>query len=412
MPNVAVIGGGAAGMTAALFAAEAGAHVTLLEKNTLLGRKLGITGKGRCNVTNNCSSDEFMKALTANGKFMYSAINRFSPADTVSLFERLGVPLKTERGNRVFPVSDKATDVVLALKKQLISLGVDIRHARVTDIRAEAGRIVSLKTDAGIFSDFDSVILATGGLSYPVTGSTGDGYAFAKKVGHTVTEIIPSLVGLTSNDPACGQMQGLALKNVAVSVMDGKTGKIIYKDFGEMLFTHFGISGPMILSASAHMRPMEQGRYSVRIDLKPALDEATLDKRLLSDFEKYKNRDFANALGDLLPAKMIPVFIEKSGLSPTEKVNSVSKEKRKAVLTLLKCFPIPVSGFRPIEEAIVTSGGVSVSEVYPATMKSKLCNNLYFAGEILDLDAYTGGFNLQIAFSTAFAAANAAASQE
>lgn len=412
MTSIAVIGGGAAGMTAALFAAEAGARVTLLEKNTLLGRKLGITGKGRCNVTNNCSCDEFMKALTANGKFMYSAINRFSPVDTVALFERLGVSLKTERGNRVFPVSDKATDIVLALKKQLLALGVDIRHERVTDVTAKDGRIVSLKTENGTFSDFDSVILATGGLSYPVTGSTGDGYAFAKKVGHTVTGLIPSLVGLTSDDPVCGQMQGLALKNVAVSVWDEKSGKTVYKDFGEMLFTHFGISGPMILSASAHMRPMEPGRYTVSIDLKPALDEVTLDRRLLSDFEKYKNRDFANALGDLLPSKMIPVFIEKSGILSTEKVNSVSKEQRKTVLTLLKHFPITVSGFRPIEEAIVTSGGVSVSEVLPATMRSKLCDNLYFAGEILDLDAYTGGFNLQIAFSTAFAAANAAATQE
>lgn len=412
MPNIAVIGGGAAGMTAALFAAEAGAHVTLLEKNALLGRKLGITGKGRCNVTNDCSSEEFMKALTSNGKFMYSAINRFSPDDTIALFERLGVPLKTERGNRVFPVSDKATDVVLALKKHLLDLGVDIRHERVTDVRTENGRIVALKTDVGTFSAFDSVILATGGLSYPVTGSTGDGYVFAKKVGHTITEIVPSLVGLKSDDTACGQMQGLALKNVGVSVYDDKTGKIIYKDFGEMLFTHFGISGPMILSASAHMRPMEPGRYVVRIDLKPALDEITLDKRLLSDFDKYKNRDFANALGDLLPAKMIPVFIEKSGLSPTEKVNSVSKEQRKTILNLLKSFSVSVSGFRPIEEAIVTSGGVSVSEVFPATMKSKLCDNLYFAGEILDLDAYTGGFNLQIAFSTAFAAATAAANDE
>ena len=408
--KIAVVGGGAAGMLAAGYAAKLGAKVTLFERNTLLGKKLGITGKGRCNVTNNCTPDEFIKNITANGKFLFSAINRFSPADTMAFFESLGVPLKTERGNRVFPVSDNAVDIVLALKKYCLQNGVTILTERVTSlIKNEDGALSGVTTEKRNHTGFDAVILCTGGVSYPVTGSTGDGYRMAGALGHTVKEPIPSLVGLTSDDEICAASMGLALKNVAVSVTDTTKKKVIYKDFGEMLFCHFGISGPMILSASAHLRPMQKNRYVVSIDLKPALDIQTLDKRMLADFEKIKNRNFANAFDALLPAKMREPFIKLTGISPDKKINAITAEERKRVVALMKGIPVSITGFRPITEAIVTSGGISVKEIEPNTMRSKLCPNLYFAGEVIDLDAYTGGFNLQIAFATAHAAAAAAA---
>ena len=407
--KIAVIGGGAAGMLAAGYAAKLGAKVTLFERNTLLGKKLGITGKGRCNVTNNCTPEEFIKNITANGKFLYSAINRFSPADTMAFFEELGVPLKTERGNRVFPVSDNAVDIVLALKKYCLQNGVNIVIERVTDlIRNEDGTLSGVVTEKREHTGFDAVILCTGGVSYPVTGSTGDGYRLARSVGHTLKEPIPSLVGLTSDDEICAASMGLALKNVAVTVTDTVKKKVVYKDFGEMLFCHFGISGPMILSASAHLRPMQKDRYLVAIDLKPALDVQTLDKRMLSDFEKIKNRNFANAFDALLPAKLREPFIKLTGISPDKKINAITAEERRRVVALMKGIPVSVTGFRPITEAIVTSGGIAVKEIEPNTMRSKLCLNLYFAGEVIDLDAYTGGFNLQIAFATAHAAAAAA----
>ena len=407
--KIAVIGGGAAGMLAAGYAAKLGASVTLFERNSLLGKKLGITGKGRCNVTNNCTPEEFIKNITANGKFLYSAINRFSPADTMSFFEDLGVPLKTERGNRVFPVSDNAVDIVLALKKYCLQNGVRIVTERITDwLKNEDGTLSGVVSEKQSHRGFDAFILCTGGVSYPVTGSTGDGYALAQAVGHTVKPPIPSLVGLNSDSEICAASMGLALKNVAVSVTDTVKKKVIYKDFGEMLFCHFGISGPMILSASAHLRPMEKYRYSISIDLKPALDMQTLDKRLLSDFEKNKNRNFANAFDALLPSKLREPFIKLTGISPDKKINAVTAEERRRVAALIKGIPVSVTGFRPITEAIVTSGGVSVKEIEPQTMRSKKCPNLYFAGEVIDLDAYTGGFNLQIAFATAHAAAEAA----
>ena len=409
--KIAVIGGGAAGMLAAGQAAKLGASVTLFERNSLLGKKLGITGKGRCNVTNNCTPEEFIKNITSNGKFLYSAINRFSSADTMAFFEGLGVPLKTERGNRVFPVSDNAVDIVLALKKFCLQNGVRIVTERVTDwIKNEEGALTGVVTEKQSHTGFDSFILCTGGVSYPVTGSTGDGYALAQSVGHTVKPPIPSLVGLNSDSEICAASMGLALKNVGIQVTDTVKKKVIYKDFGEMLFCHFGISGPMILSASAHLRPMEKNRYQIAIDLKPALDMQTLDKRLLSDFEKNKNRNFANAFDALLPAKLREPFIKLTGIAPDKKINAVTAEERRRVATLIKAVPVSVTGFRPIAEAIVTSGGVAVKEIEPQTMRSKKCPNLYFAGEVMDLDAYTGGFNLQIAFATAYTAALSASS--
>lgn len=413
MKRIAVIGGGPAGMCAAGKAASLGADVTLFEKNKLLGMKLGITGKGRCNVTNNCAPEDFIKNMTKNGKFMFSAINSFSSADTIELFEGLGVPLKTERGNRVFPESDKAHDVVMALKKYVLENGAKIVNEKVTSIVPDDSgeRIAFVETEKKRY-EFDAVIVCTGGVSYPGTGSDGDGLRFAENLGLKVTPTIPSLIGLTSDDRCCPEMQGLALKNVGVCVIDtGKKNKKIYEDFGEMLFTHFGVSGPMILSASAHMRPMEKDRYEVRIDLKPALSEEKLDKRVISDFEKYKNKEFANALCDLLPSSMIAPVVERTGIPSTKKVNSITQKERRELISALKSFSIKISGTRPINEAIVTSGGVSVSEISPNTMQAKKYENLYFAGEVIDVDAYTGGFNLQIAYSTAMKAAEAAANK-
>ncbi len=410
MKKIAVIGGGPAGMSAAGKAASMGADVTLFEKNKLLGMKLGITGKGRCNVTNNCTPDDFIKSMTKNGKFMFSAINSFSSADTMALFEELGVPLKTERGNRVFPVSDKAHDIVMALKKYVLDNGAKIVHEKVVSlVPDESGERIAFVTTEKRKYEFDAVIVCTGGVSYTVTGSDGDGFRFAEALGIKTVEPIPSLIGLTSNDPCCPEMQGLALKNVGVSVVDtAKKNKKIYDDFGEMLFTHFGVSGPMILSASAHMRPMEPDRYEVHIDLKPALDSEKLDRRIVSDFEKYKNKEFANALCDLLPSSMIAPIVARSGIPASKKVNSITQKERKDLVALIKNFSVKISGTRPINEAIVTSGGIAVSEISPNTMQAKKWDNLYFAGEVIDVDAYTGGFNLQIAFSTAMKAAEAA----
>ena len=406
--GVAVIGGGAAGMMAAIHAANFGVPVTVFERNERCGRKLRITGKGRCNVTNHCTRDEFFANVTGNARFLYSAWSRFDSAETERFFEEAGVPLKVERGKRVFPVSDKATDIVDALVKECRARDVRFVHERVTGLKIEEGRVRGVifgKNEAR----FDAVILATGGASYPLTGSTGDGYAFACEAGHTVVSPTPSLVPLVEDGRFCGTVQGLSLRNVELRVLDKARGKEIYREFGEMLFTHYGLTGPLVLSASAHLSPMEKGRYEALIDLKPALDEKTLDARLLSDFEKYKNKDFLNALSDLLPQKLIAPLVERSGIDGRKKVNAITKEERKQFLTLLKGLPVAIKGFRPIEEAIITKGGVSLTEIDPRTMASKKTAGLYFAGELVDLDAYTGGFNLQIAFSTAVLAGEAAA---
>lgn len=405
--KVAVIGGGAAGMLAAGRIARGGCSVTLFERNSLLGKKLGITGKGRCNLTSDVPAEDFMKNVTKNGKFLFSAINRFSCRDTMDFFTSLGVKLKTERGNRVFPESDKAVDIVLALKKYVLDAGVSIKTERVTSLDAENGNVTAITTEKNKYTGFDDVLLCTGGASYPLTGSTGDGYGIARALGHTVTEIMPSLVGLWSEDKLCRDTQGLSLKNVSIKVYDNAKNKAIYEDFGEMLFTHFGLSGPLILSASAHTRPMEKDRYTVFIDLKPALTVEQLDARVLSDFDKYKNKNFENSLVDLFPSKLIQPFIYMCGIEKGRKVNSITRAEREKIVSLIKALPIRISGFRPIDEAIVTSGGVKTSEIDPKTMRSKKVNNLYFAGEIIDVDAYTGGFNLQIAFSTAVTAADA-----
>lgn len=404
--DVVVIGGGAAGMMCSALLAERGAHVTLLEPNRDLGRKLRITGKGRCNLTNNCDIRAFMENVPVNGRFLYSALNAFSPEDTMLYFESIGLPLKTERGNRVFPVSDSAHDVARVLENKLKEFHVRIQRARATDVCSDDGCIQAVNTTAGKIS-CRAVVIATGGLSYPATGSVGDGLRFAQALGHTVIEPQPSLVPLTIPGTLCQEMMGLSLRNVALTVLEN--GKKLYSDFGEMLFTHFGVSGPLVLSASAHMRHFNECSYALQIDLKPALDEATLDKRLQSDFEKYRNSDFINALGDLLPKKMIPVMVRLSGIDPRIKVHSITREQRLHLVQLIKAFPLTVSGTRPIDEAIVTSGGVDVRQISPKTMESKLISGLYFAGEVLDVDAYTGGFNLQIAWSTAHAAANAIA---
>ncbi len=406
--QVAIIGGGAAGMMAAIKAAEAGAEVTLFERNDRVGKKLRITGKGRCNVTNDCDMNEFLANVPTNPRFLYTALSRFSTADTIAFFEGEGVPLKTERGKRVFPVSDRAADIVSALDKKCKALGVHILHRRVQNIQIEDGRAIGVVTSEGAFSA-DAVILATGGKSYPMTGSDGDGYRFARAAGHTVTPLCPSLVPLLSPGKLCASMQGLSLRNVGLRIVALPSEKTVYEDFGEMLFTHYGMTGPLVLSASAHLSDIAPGKYEAQIDLKPALDEKTLDARLISDFEKYHNRDLINSLDDLLPQKMIEPFIRVTGIDPRKKVHSITREERGIMLRTLKCFKVPLSGFRPIDEAIITRGGVAVKEIDPKTMRSKLVEGLYFAGEIIDVDAYTGGFNLQIAFSTAVLAGSAAA---
>lgn len=407
--NILVVGGGAAGLMAAGTAAENGARVTLFETNEKVGRKLFITGKGRCNVCNNCDAQTVLQNVPVNPRFLYSALDCFSPTDVMAFFEAHGVPLKTERGNRVFPVSDKSADIIDALFTWVKRLGVTIIQKTVEQLEIRDGSIVGVRAHAKLYEG-DRVIIATGGASYPQTGSTGDGYRFAKQAGHTVVPPNPSLVPLVEAGDVCRELMGLSLRNVQVTVFENN--KKIFSEFGEMLFTHFGLSGPLILSASAHMRHFGSKEYRVEIDLKPALDEKTLDKRLLSDFDKHKNSDFINALGDLLPRKLIPMVVRLSEIDPHAKVNSITKAQRASLLHTLKHFSVSVSGKRPIAEAIVTTGGVSVREVSPKTMESKKCAGLYFAGEVLDIDAYTGGFNLQIAWSTGRLAGLSAAQKE
>lgn len=395
-------------MMSAIHAAYMGADVTLFEKNDRLGKKLRITGKGRCNVTNDSSTEEFLQNVPTNPRFLYAALNRFSTADTIDFFEGCGVPLKVERGKRVFPVSDKASDIVKALSERMRDCGVKVVNDKVTDIEISGGEIRGIVA-GGKRLPFDSVIVCTGGMSYKMTGSDGDGYKFARRAGHTVTPLTPSLVPIVCEGRLCPRMQGLSLKNVSMRIVMRESGRVVYEDFGEMMFTHFGITGPMVLSASAHLPDISKGIYEAHIDLKPALDEPALDARIRSDFAKYNNRDFVNSLGDLLPLKAIEPIIELSGIDPRKKVNSITKEERRALLGAIKCIKIPLSEFRPIDEAIITKGGVAVGEISPKTMESKLVRGLYFAGEVLDLDAYTGGFNLQIAFSTAVLAGENAA---
>ncbi len=394
-----VIGGGPAGMFAAITAARCGNKVLLLERNDRLGKKLLITGKGRCNVTNACTAEEVLQNIPRNGRFLYSTLNAFPPEKIINFFEECGCKLKTERGNRVFPVSDKASSVLDALKRELNKWNVEVKAERVTGITTENGCVSGVVCQSGKYKA-KWVILATGGVSYPTTGSTGDGYKIASALGHTIIPPEGSLVPLSSDDDDCGRMQGLSLRNVAVKLLNGN-GKALYKDFGELLFTHFGVSGPTVLSASAHLRG--EGCKLI-IDLKPALQENKLEERLLRDLEQYQNRTMENALIDLLPRSMIPVVLDRLNILPSLKANSLKKQDRKALVGILKAFPVSISGKRPVAEAIITSGGIKVSEIEPKTMESKLVKGLYFAGEIIDCDAYTGGFNLQIAWATAYTA--------
>lgn len=386
-------------MMAAITAAGLGKSTLLLEKMNRCGKKISITGKGRCNVTNNCTSDDFFANIPTNPRFLYSAYAGFNSQDCMDFFERLGVPLKTERGNRVFPVSDKAEDIVRALEQGCEDYGVNRIFSKVTEMITEDGAVKGVKCGSRTYFA-PSVLIATGGKSYPGTGSDGDGYRFAEELGHTVTDIKPSLVPIESDDEYCREMMGLSLKNVVLTLKDTVKNKAVFSEMGEMLFTHFGVSGPLVLSASSHIPQVESGRYIFYIDLKPALDEKKLDERILRDFKEIPNRIFANSLSKLLPSKMIPTVVELSGIDGEKQVNSVTKQERQRLVSLLKAFPVHIRSFRPIAEAIVTSGGVKVSEVSPKTMESKLVKGLYFAGEVLDVDGYTGGFNLQIAFST------------
>ena len=397
--DVIVIGGGPAGMFAAITAADRGKKVLLLERNDRLGKKLLITGKGRCNVTNDCSEQEILQNIPRNGRFLYSAMTAFPPKSIMEFFEKAGCPLKTERGNRVFPVSDKAQSILDALKNEMRRSGVTVRTGRVKEIRMENGAVCGVTTEKEQF-DATAVILATGGVSYPTTGSTGDGYRLAESLGHTVVEPQGSLVPLETAGTDCPEMQGLSLRNVAVKLVNTK-GKVLYKDFGELLFTHFGISGPTVLSASCHLKG-EGCRFI--IDLKPALEENKLNDRILRDLEMYQNRAMENALTDLLPRSMIPVVLRRLEIDPQMQANSLTKQKRRALVELLKAFDLEITGKRPVAEAIITSGGIKTGQIDPKTMESKVVPGLYFAGEIIDCDAYTGGFNLQIAWATAYAA--------
>lgn len=400
--DVIIVGAGAAGLLAAGTAVRAGKTVALLEKNARPARKVMITGKGRCNLTNHTDNNGLISAAVHGGKFLYSAFHRFSAEDTMRLFESLGVPLKTERGNRVFPVSDKAVDIVDALARY--AAGAQFIRGRVSALLIEDGAVHGVQTEDGRCFSAGSVVLATGGLSYPATGSTGDGYALAKAAGHTVQPLSPSLVPLEAQDGWVTDLQGLALKNVGVSVYEAGKAKPVYTDFGELLFTHFGVSGPTVLSASAHLQPERIDRYTLQIDLKPALDIKQLDQRILRDFAKYANKDLKNAMADLLPQRLIPVLLRKAALDASAKPNQLTKAQRAVLVQTLKALPLTLRRFRPVEEAVVTRGGVKTAEISPSTMQSKLCKGLFFAGEIMDVDAYTGGFNLQIAFSTGFLA--------
>lgn len=397
-----VIGGGAAGMYAAITSASQGFSTAVIEPNEKVGRKLAITGKGRCNVTNNCSADEIMQNVPRNPRFLYSALSMCSPADVMAFFEGEGVPLKTERGNRVFPVSDKAYDIVDALFFRMKRENVAMIRARAKDILVSDGFVTGVKTDKGEFYA-PKVILATGGMSYPVTGSTGDGYEMAKRLGHTVTPLKPSLVPLETAEN-CGEMMGLSLKNSTLTVRDNEKGKIIFREMGEMLFTHFGVSGPLVLSASSRMGDISKEKYSLFIDLKPALSEEQLDARVQRDFLERKNMQLDNALRKLLPEKIIQPLLRKCGIDPEKQCNSVTREERLALVKTVKGFSLSVTAYRPISEAIITDGGISVKEINPKTMESKLIGGLHFAGEIIDVTGFTGGFNLQIAFATGYAA--------
>lgn len=408
--RIAVIGGGAAGMMATAFLLKGGAEVLLFERNEKFGRKLGITGKGRCNLTNDCSLDTLMENIPTNPRFLYSAFAAFSPADTMAYFRSLGVELKTERGNRVFPASDRASDIVNALRRAIS--GAKTVHERVSGILTSEDaegkrRVTEVVTEEGGSYPCDRVIVATGGCSYPVTGSDGDGYRFAKALGIEVVPPVPSLCPMETEENWCKALMGLSLKNVSLTFTDLQSGKTVYSDFGEMLFTHFGVSGPMILSASAHLGRAAQGRYRATLNLKPALDDKQLDARLLREFAAAPNKNYSNILSGLLPAKMIPVFARMSGIDMGKKVHDITKEERGAILQTLRGMQFTVKGLRPIAEAIVTKGGVSVKELNPKTMETKSVKGLYFAGEVIDVDGYTGGFNLQIAFSTAVLAARA-----
>ena len=398
--SLLVIGGGAAGLMAAGTSSHMNAETLVLERNERPARKLMITGKGRCNVTNNCPAlQELISNVPRNGRFLYGAFSRFMPADVIEFFESRGVELKTERGNRVFPVSDNAVDIVDALVGYARERARFI-NGRATKLIVEDGAVKGVETEDGETVFADKIIIATGGLSYPGTGSTGDGYELAKQAGHKITELVPSLVPLEIHEGFCSDLMGLSLRNSAIKVVDTESGKTVYTDFGEMLFTHFGVSGPMILSASAHMRNMKSGKYKIFIDLKPALTHEQLDARILRDFSENTNKNFINALNSLLPKKLVPVIVKLSGISLSTKVNQITKEQRKNLVDLLKGMSITVTGFRPVAEALITSGGVDISQINPKTMESKLVRGLYFAGEVIDTDAYTGGFNLQIAFST------------
>ncbi len=401
--HILVVGGGPAGMMAAIAAAERGCRVTLVERNQKLGRKLYITGKGRCNVTNHCTWEETLKNIPRNHKFLYSAMSAWGPKDTEAFFEALGVKLKVERGNRVFPASDRAADIVDALFFRIKRLRVGIVTGAAESLLTDHGRAAGAKLEDGRSLEADGVILATGGLSYPLTGSTGDGYRMAREVGHTIVAPKPSLVPLVEEGDTCARMQGLSLKNIEIKVKNQKN-QVVDSEFGELLFTHFGLSGPVVLSASATMKDFDKNRFSVIIDLKPALDEKKLDARVLRELEENPNRDYQNILSRLVPRLMVPVLAERTGVPGDTKANSVTRAQRRALVEELKGFQVPIAGPRPVEEAIVTSGGVKVSEVNPGTMESKKLPGLYFAGELLDVDGYTGGFNLQIAWATGHAA--------
>lgn len=419
--RVCVIGGGAAGLMAACSAAECGAQTVLFEKNpsektlpseaffdnAYLGKKLLITGKGRCNLTNDCDRDTFLRNIVRGGKFLYAAFSAFPPADVMAFFESRGTPLKVERGGRVFPVSDRSLDILRPLKESLKRGGCLVIRSKIEEILSENGRVIGLRCDDGTVFRADTVILCTGGLSYPITGSDGDGYRFAAALGHTVTPLRPSLVPIVSDDPCCRRLMGLSLRNVTLSLRDNESGKTVFRELGEMLFTHFGVSGPLVLSASARMEKAPDA-YGLHIDLKPALDEKTLDARLLSELAAAPRQHCPHILSHLLPSKLVPVFLERCEIPPELAAGAVTKAQRHRILALFKDFPLRISGLRPIEEAVITRGGVRTDEVNPATMASKRVGGLYFAGEILDTDGLTGGFNLQIAFSTARLAGRAA----
>ena len=409
--KVVVIGGGPAGMMSAISAAKSGDKVVLLEKNNILGKKILITGKGRCNITSSLDIDDFINNIPGNGRFLYSAFENFDNKDIIELLKKEGVSVKEERGNRYFPTSDRAEDVRMALERETKKAGVDVKlNSKVCGIEIEDSRVKSVVLENGKI-DADKIILATGGKSYPLTGSNGEGYKIAEELGHTIKDVRGSLVPLIAEKSVCSKMQGLSLRNVGIVLYDVEKDKKIYSDFGEMLFTHFGVSGPTILSGSAHLlrykdvdKKISNGKIVLKIDLKPALSFEQLDARILRDFTEVKNKQFKNSLDKLLPKKMIDVVIDKSKIDPEKHVNEITREERMNLVKILKCFVVRIDGFRPVDEAIVTAGGISVKEINPKTMESKIVSGLYFAGEIIDVDAYTGGFNLQIAYSTGFTA--------